>query len=218
MQQKEKIIECYNKTAGAYTLNFADELSKKPFDRILLEGFAYDNKNKKVADFGCGPGQTTKFLKEAGISNITGIDISPGMIKKARTVHPGIKFETGDMLDLKYKGEFFDSAIAFYAIVNFDYKHVRTAFEEINRVLKSGGQFLFSFHVGEKKVHLASFLNENVNIDFYFFNTDKIMDLLKKTGFIIITAAERFPYENIEYPSKRAYILAEKTSPCIDTN
>lgn len=211
MQPKEKIIECYNKTAGEYNLNFADELSKKPFDRLLLEGFARDNKNKKrVADFGCGPGQTTKFLKEAGIANITGVDISPGMIKKARTVYPDIKFETGDMLGLKYKNEFFDSAIAFYAIVNFDYKHVKTAFEEINRVLKPAGQFLFSFHTGEGKVHLDSFLNENVDIVFYFFNTEKIIDLLKKTGYGIITAAERYPYENIEYPSKRSYILADK--------
>lgn len=212
MQAKEKIIKCYNKTAEKYNLNFADELSKKPFDRLMLEGFAFENKDgKRVADLGCGPGQTTKFLKKAGITNVRGIDISPVMIKKARSVNPGIKFETGDMLALKYKNEFFDSAIAFYAIVNFDYKNVKKAFEEINRVLKQEGQFLFSFHIGEKKVHLDSFLNENVDIDFYFFNTDKIINLLKKAGFKIITAAERYPYENIEYPSKRAYILAGKT-------
>ncbi|MEO8399594.1 MAG: class I SAM-dependent methyltransferase [Ignavibacteriaceae bacterium] len=211
MQSNQKIIECYDKTASEYARNFLDELSKKPFDRMVLKNFSQENRNKKsIADFGCGPGQTTKFLKKSGLKNITGIDISKGMIDKAKTLHKGIKFETGDMLNLKYEDNYFDAAIAFYAVVNFTYSQLRKALREINRVLKNNSQFLFSFHIGNKKVHLDSFLDKDVEINFYFFKPEKIFKLLNETGFQIITAAERHPYENIEYPSKRAYILARK--------
>lgn len=211
MKSNQKIIECYDKTAIEYNRNFSDELSKKPFDRMILKNFADENRNKKpIADFGCGPGQTTKFLKKCGLRDITGIDISKGMINKAKSLHKGINFETGDMLNLKYEDNYFEAAIAFYAIVNFTYSQVHKAFREINRVLKKKSQFLFSFHIGNKKVHLDTFLNKEVDINFYFFTPSKIISLLIGTGYKIITVAVRYPYENAEYPSKRAYILASK--------
>lgn len=210
-QSKEKVIDCYDKTAEEYAKKFKDELSHKPFDRIILKDFAEENKKGNLtADFGCGPGQTTRYLYECGIKNIIGIDISPGMIRQAKSLHKKLKFEAGDMLELEYDDEYFSSATAFYAIVNFSYAQVKKAFMEINRVLKVNGQFLFSFHIGEETVHLENFLDEDVDIHFYFFKTEEIIDLLKKTGFKIITAAERFPYDGIEHPSKRAYILCRK--------
>ncbi|MDQ3022376.1 MAG: class I SAM-dependent methyltransferase [Bacteroidota bacterium] len=215
MQPKEKIIDCYDKAAEEYAKKFIDELSHKPFDRMVLKNFAQENKKENndgnlTADLGCGPGQTTKYLYECGIKNIIGIDISPGMIKQAKSIHKKIKFETGNMLELKYSDKYFSSVIAFYAIVNFTYEQVKTAFKEINRVLKLNGQFLFSFHIGEENIHMETFLEKDVEINFYFFKTEKIIDMLEETGFKIITAAERFPHADVEYPSKRAYILCEK--------
>jgi SAM-dependent methyltransferase len=177
---------------------------------MLLKSFAEENRNKTVVDLGCGPGQTTKILKDCGVKKILGIDLSPVMAEKAAFLNKGIKFETGDVLNLKYADGYFGAAVAFYSIVHFTYPYVRKAFNEINRVLKKNGQFLFSFHIGNGKVHLQNLLTQSVDIDFYFFETEKIFSLLSKTGFKIITALERFPYPNIEYQSKRAYILARK--------
>jgi hypothetical protein len=69
---------------------------------------------------------------------------------------------------------------------------------------------LFSFHAGSGIVHLDTFFEKKVDIKFYFLETEKILKLLSRSGFNIISALERFPYPNVEYPSKRAYILAEK--------
>lgn len=140
-----------------------------------MKEFASVNKDRRVfADFGCGPGQATKFLFDYGIKNITGIDISPAMIRGARRLFPEIKFETGDLLKISYESSYFGSVLAFYAIVHFDYDQVRTAFNEINRVLKSGGQFLFSFHVGDGTIHFDKAHDKDVDIDLYFFPTNKI--------------------------------------------
>jgi ubiquinone/menaquinone biosynthesis C-methylase UbiE len=217
MNTQQKIIDCDNATADAYAMQFIDELSHKHLDRILLKQFAEENKNGNCIDFGCGPGQTTKFLFDCGMKDIVGTDISPAMIAKAKELNPHIHFEIADMLNLHYKDNSFSSAIAFYAIVNFTFDEVKIAFKEINRVLsegiplgKEGGQFLFSFHIGTEIKYVDNFLDKNVALDFYFFETEKIISLLEETGFTIIDVIERFPYKDAEYPSKRAYIWVKK--------
>jgi len=172
--EQQNIIGCYNKTAKNYADKFCNELDHKHLDRILLKCFVDENiNNGKLIDLGCGPGQTTKFITDLELTDIIGIDFSEEMITVARTLNPHLHFETGDILNLKYHDQTFGSAVAFYSIVHFDHEQVRTALKEIKRVLKDDGQFLFSFHVGEDVVHLDDFLEHKVNIDFYFFNTQK---------------------------------------------
>lgn len=207
MQPQTNIIDCYNKTALAYADKFIDELSYKHLDKILLQSFAAENKNKgQVIDLGCGPGQTTRFLFDCGMNDIIGTDISPSMIEVAKQINPPISFEVADMLQLQYVDRSFGSAIAFYSIVHFDYEQVKVAFREIKRVLKEEGRFLFSFHIGEEIVHLDNFLEQPVNIDFHFFETAKIVALLTEVGFDLIDVIERQPYVNTEHPTRRAYI------------
>jgi len=209
--KQQKIISCYNLTAQAYAANLFDELSKKPLDRLLLKQFAAENKGKgEMIDLGCGPGQTTKFLAENGVTDILGTDLSPGMISKAKELNPGLRFQTADMLKLDFPDRYFASAIAFYAIVHFDDAQLKTAFAEINRILINGGQFLLSFHIGDETFHRDELFGILVDIDFFFFQTDKIIELLKEAKFKVIDAIERYPYENAEHPSKRAYLWVEK--------
>ncbi|MEO8399667.1 MAG: methyltransferase domain-containing protein [Ignavibacteriaceae bacterium] len=213
MQKRKNIIDCYNKTAKNYAEKFINELDKKHLDKILLKSFAKENiKKGKLIDLGCGPGQTTKFLFDCGFKEIIGTDLSTEMINIAKTINPKINFETADILNLNYNDNFFGSAVAFYSIVHFDYKQIKTAFKEINKVLRKNGQFLFSFHIGNDIKHLDEFLEHKVNIDFYFFEVNKITELLIKTGFEIIDVVERQPYEDAEYSSRRAYIWVKKNS------
>lgn len=213
MQEQKNIIDCYDKTARNYAGKFINELNKKHFDRILLKSFASENSDKgKIIDLGCGPGQTTKYLSHCGLTDLVGVDISPEMVKIAKAINPQLNFDTADILNLKYPDNFFGSAIAFYSIVHFDYGQIKTAFKETKRILKGNGQFLFSFHIGDSPVHLDNFLDYQVNIDFHFFETNKIIALLTDTGFEIIDTIERYPYRDAEYPSKRAYIWTKNNA------
>lgn len=211
MQSREKIIKCYNGTADNYAAERIDELSKKHLDRLLLREFASKNKDKgPCADFGCGPGQTTKFLYDYGVKDIVGIDVSSGMNDVSRRLFPEIKFENGDLLDVSYPSNYFGSAVAFYSIVHFAYDQVRIAFSEVNRVLKERGQFLFSFHVGNETVHFDKAGDVDVDVDLFLFPIEQIIELLHQTGFNIIDALERNPYEETEWATRRAYIWTEK--------
>lgn len=211
MNSTDKILHCYNQVAEDYAIERWDELSRKRIDQLLLKEFASVNKDKgPCADFGCGPGQTTKFLYDNGLENIVGIDLSPAMVKVAQRLSPHIKFETGDLLNIAFPSGYLGSALAFYAIVHFNHDQIRTCFTEINRVLKTGGDFLFSYHAGDEVVHFDKAHDKEIDIDLFFFKTEDIVQLLKETGFKVIDAIERRPNEEMEYPTRRAYVWAEK--------
>lgn len=211
MNSQDKVLHCYNQVADDYAVERWDELSRKHIDRLLLQEFAASNKDKGLcADFGCGPGQTTRFLYDNGLKDIIGIDLSPAMVNAASRLSPQVKFETGDLLNIAYPSGYLGSVLAFYAIVHFTTDQIRKCFGEINRVLKTGGDFLFSFHAGEEVVHFDKAHDKEVDIDLYFFKTDDIVALLHETGFDIIDAIERRPHEDAEFKSRRAYIWAAK--------
>ena len=211
MNSPEKILHCYNEVAEDYAIERWDEISRKHIDRLLLTEFALSNKDKGLcADFGCGPGQTTRFLYDNGLKNIVGVDLSPAMVNVAQRLSPEIRFETGDLLNISFPAAHLGSAIAFYAIVHFSLDEVRKCFGEINRVLKPGGDFLFSFHVGTEVVHFDKARDKEVDIDLIFLKTEDIIQILNDTGFMVIDAIERRPHDNMEYQTRRGYIWAGK--------
>ena len=100
--------------------------------------------------------------------------------------------------------------MAFYAVVHFNYQELSIALKEIYRVTKSGGLFLFSFHQGNENTYLTDFLGQPVEVTFHFFETPKVVDLVKRAGWITQDVITRYPYEGKEYPSYRSYILCKK--------
>ena len=210
-QDQQGVMSSYDAMADEYTRQLKDELDHKHLDRILLKAFAVENKDKGLMiDLGCGPGQTTYFMTNCGVGNLNGIDLSPAMIENAKALYPGISFLVGDMLDLPYLDGSVGSVIAFYAIVNFDINGVSQVVKETYRVLKNGGEFLFSFHIGRGIKHMETMMGASVDIDFYFFEVNEIREIIKAHGFEIVDIIERQPYANVEYQGPRAYFWVRK--------
>ena len=207
MNRRENILDCYGKTASVYAQKYFGELEQKHFDRMILTQFAREQRpSEMMIDLGCGPGQTTAFLESLGVKNILGTDLSEEMIAEAKRLSPHISFETADILDLRYNENQFGSAIAFYAIIHFDYQLLEEAFRSVKGILKPGGQFLLSFHLGNEVIHMDNFLDSEVNINFRFFEMHQVIKIAKANGFDVIDAIKREPYPEIEYQSKRAYL------------
>ncbi len=212
VQELNKIERMYDIVAKEYSETFSDEHEKKPKDQEILRRFSREIGDKKpVWDFGCGPGQTTKYLKDLGIE-ISGLDLSEKILQQARTIHPETPFRKGNILELEFENDSIAGAVAFYAIVHFTEEQVGIAFREVFRVFQPGGIFLFTYHIGEETIHLDEFLGKKVDIDFMFFTTDFIFSCLKKSGFEKIEIIEREPYPGVEYESRRTYVFAKKPS------
>jgi ubiquinone/menaquinone biosynthesis C-methylase UbiE len=211
MGQEINIIErMYDTVAKEYAETFSGEHEKKPKDQEILHRFSQEVGDRRpVWDFGCGPGQTTKYLKDLGIE-IYGLDLSEKIIEQARTIHPEINFQKGNILELGFENDSIAGVVAFYAIVHFTKEQVGIAFLEAFRVLQPGGIFLFTYHIGEETIHLDEFLGKKVDIEFMFFTNDFIFSCLKDSGFEKIEIIEREPYPGVEYESRRAYVFAIK--------
>ena len=205
-----RVENLYDTVAKEYAETFSGEHEKKPKDQEILHRFSQEIGDRQpVWDFGCGPGQTSKYLKNLGIE-ISGLDLSEKILEQARTIHPEIHFRKGNILDLEFDNDSIAGVVAFYAIVHFTEEQAGKAFREVFRVLQPGGIFLFTFHIGEETIHVDEFLGKKVDIDLMFFTTDFIFSLLTDSGFEKIEMIEREPYPGVEYESRRAYVFAIK--------
>ena len=183
----------YDAIAKEWAEAFAGEHEKKPKDKEMLCRFSQEIGDRRpVWDFGCGPGNTTKYLKDLGIE-ISGLDLSEKILEQAKTINPEIHFQKGNILDLEFENESIAGVVAFYAIVHFSAEQVGTAFREVFRVLQPGGIFLLTYHIGEEKIHLDEFLGKKVDIDVVFFTADFISGCLKDSGFEKIEIIEMKP-------------------------
>lgn len=204
----------YDIVAENYAAQFRDEMSKKPFDRKMLEWLIEKIGGAGIiCDLGCGPGQIAGYLQSCG-AEVCGIDLSPEMIRRARILFPNINFQTGDMTNLENIAEnSFGGIAAFYSIVNIPPESLPQVFDEMHRVLRPHGVLLISFHIGQEIVHLDEMLEKQVSLDFFFYKTVDIKEKLTIAGFKIDEAIERDPYaETVEHQTRRTYIFARKKS------
>jgi SAM-dependent methyltransferase len=200
----------YDALAKEYAARLSDELRGKPLDRQLLDRFADETRRAgPVCDLGCGPGHVARYLADRGV-DVSGVDLSPAMVDEARRLHPGIEFRVGDMLALDIDDGSLAGAVSFYAIVHLDLGALEAAAHELRRILRPGGIALVAFHVGEESVRPGELWGIPVALDWIFFEPDAVVRCLTRAGLTVSEVIEREPYENVEHPSRRAYVLARR--------
>jgi ubiquinone/menaquinone biosynthesis C-methylase UbiE len=206
----EELKNSYDRIAEEYAERYFKELDHKPLDRKLLDRFAQRTRDSgPVCDLGCGPGHLARYLSERGVETF-GLDLSPEMLALARRLNPDIVFEQGNMLSLDLDDNSLRGIAAFYSIIHIPPSQIVRVLAELKRVLKPGGLLLVAFHVGEETLHLEELWGEKVSMDFFFFTKKEMEDHLRSAGFDIEEVIERAPYPDVEYQSKRAYMLAIK--------
>jgi SAM-dependent methyltransferase len=201
------IADSYDAAAEGYAEHLAGELAHKPLDRDVLDRFADATRGGLVADLGCGPGHVARYLHERGATTV-GIDLSPRMVEVARARNPGLDFRVGDLRALELADERLAGAVLFYAIVHLAPDELAGAFAELRRVLAPGGLALLAFHVGDEVNHVDELFGARVALDFRFHRPDAIAAALAAAALPVVEQTVRDPYPGVEYPSRRAYLLA----------
>lgn len=209
----ETVRKSYDIVAEDYAERFWNELEGKHFDRLLLDWFATQiSPEERVLEIGAGPAEVSGYLTRRGVRCVA-TDASPQMVACARRLFPNVSSEVMDFFKLGYPDQSFRAVVAFYAIVNYPLARVAEILAGAHRVLRTSGLFLFSFHILDQQAscEVNRFLDHEIEgLTFHFFEPDAIKDLAEGLGFKVIDLLIRYPYPEVEYQSKRAYVLLTK--------
>lgn len=122
------------------------DVYREYFNNPAFLPFIGDLVGKVVLDAGCGEGYNTRILARSG-AQMTGVDISGRMIALAqeeeRREPLGIRYEAASFTDLSpFEANSFDAVVSFMALM--DGADLAAAIREIYRVLRPGGELMFS--------------------------------------------------------------------------
>lgn len=103
------------------------------------------DKNTHTLDIGCGTGFHIEALRVLGYDNIEGIDISLGMLEQAKLKGCYRKLHNVSAMEMPFEDDTFQAAMSVGVLTP---GHVPPkGFWEIDRVIRSGGIFVFTLRV-----------------------------------------------------------------------
>lgn len=146
------------------------------------------NEGERILDLGCGTGDLTHELVQAGVEAV-GIDLSAEMIEKARKKYPGISFMQANAETYRV-GEPFDAVFSNAALHWM--KRPELVIETIYQALKPGGRFVAEFGgkgnveqvcQGIATVSQQHGLDAQERNPWYFPSIGEYTSLLEKHGF-----------------------------------
>lgn len=186
------------------------ELAGKPLHRAMLAVFAelVRARGGPVVDVGCGTGRNTAHLHALGL-DVSGIDLSPGMLEVARRNHPELRFAEGSMTGMDLPEASLGGIAALYSTIHVPLELLPGVFTAFRRALAPGGQVLVVFQAGEEpSLHLDEALGHAVSLDFHRRSHERIAGLLEEAGLVVHTSAVREPEETER--SRHAYVMARR--------
>ena len=162
------------------------------------------NKTSHILDVGCGTGQTAAYLAEQYGAQVTGIDINPIMVEKAknrmRKYQLPVEIIQGSIEEFPVKDGKFDFIIS-ESVLSFVNKP--KALKEIFRLLKNGGRFIANELTTNKR--LSPTIEEEVK---QFYGLDSVLS--EKNW---ITLFEQTGFKNIEIRIQKQSMLQYNANP-----
>ena len=223
-----KVKAAYDIVASAYADALLDELDNKPFDRWLIERVADLSFGGQVADVGCGPGHVTFALAEAG-AEVTGFDLSPMMVREARSYFPELTFEVADLtalpppppkVQLAEDLEGIDPAAglgpgwaaitAWYSLVHLAASELRPAVGLLAGGLRRGGWLAIAVHLGDEARPMTELFGKEVDVTFTLHDFGRVLDAVETAGLVDIEWYRRGPVPAAEVETERLYVLARR--------
>jgi len=212
------IIEQYQKGVADYV---ALTLNVGLWDSEQSVFQQYIRPQDHILDLGCGAGRTSFALSELGYRHITAVDLTPAMIEAARELNlhfqQPIDFQVGDATALAFAAERFDAVIFSYnGLMSIPQKKNRlNAAQEIHRVLKPGGIWIFTTHDRERDTRYQTFWEAEAQR----WNAGDIPQMLYEFG-DLITPAKNEPgliYIHIPDQQEVEALLATAQFQVLDT-
>jgi ubiquinone/menaquinone biosynthesis C-methylase UbiE len=114
------------------------------YARDLIERARPFGPSDRILDLGCGTGIVARLLRDrlGGAARISGLDINPQMIAKARSIAPDVDWHEGNAVSLPFSECSFDVVLCQQMLQFASDRYA--AVREIARVLAPGGRLIAS--------------------------------------------------------------------------
>lgn len=157
---KNEIVEDVRKKYDSYSLFY--DLLLWPAEKVFFSKwrkFAFSDLDGKILEVGVGTGNNLAYYSEK--ANVTGIDISRGMLSKAKVKAKkqglNVKLIKMSTNQLKFKPKTFDYVVCTFVICSVP--DAVKVMKEMRRVLKSKGKIIMIEHVLSSNKLLAFLQN-----------------------------------------------------------
>ena len=174
-------------TFGELAAAYGDAFDRVPAQVRSVEWVTGQlTRDAKVLDVGCGTGRPAcEILVNAGL-DVTGIDITPGMIEVAKSKVPGARYGVADSRKWEpSEGEAsFDAVVSFFAfIAAVSQEDIRTFFKRAYTWLRPGGVFVFGTVPVEGDNIAIRWLGRDIVVS--SLNHEDSVDAIEAAGFLI---------------------------------
>ena len=156
-------------------------LGHSPMAKWGFSQFVVPEKGE-IADIGCGGGFNVKrLLERSKEGHVYGVDISEVSVEKTKRTNKKelgrrCKVCQGSAERLPFKGDFLDLATAFETV--YFWKNIEDCFQEVLRVLKTGGQFVVINDPGDPNKHWEDMIPGMTS-----YKPEEVAELMRKVGF-----------------------------------
>ena len=137
-----------------------------------------------MLDIGCGAGiPISRFLAQR--SRLTGVDLSPEMVRRARRNVPTGRFICADIMSAEFPPSSFDGVVAFYSIFHLPREEQPDLFRRIHEWLTPGGLLLCTLnHRSERGYTEDDFFG--VTMYWSQFSLAEYLEILTEVGFTLL--------------------------------
>ncbi|MFI7214696.1 class I SAM-dependent DNA methyltransferase [Micromonospora maritima] len=197
----------YDTVAEDYARLLPDVV-EPPLDRAVLAAFAESvGPGRPVLEVGCGTGRITAHLRRLGL-DVTGVDLSPGMVAVARRTYPELRFDVGSMTELTAADGSLAGLVAWYSLIHLPPELLPQVFAGFHRVLAAGGHLLLAVKAGDRLDRRERAYGHPVAYDVHWLPPERLAAQLTAAGFAVTATVLREPVDGERQP--QAFLLARR--------
>ena len=139
------------------------------------------SKDLPVLDAGCAFGRDTALLAENGFKT-EGIDMSDGLLERAKKLHPHLSFQKMDVRKLEFPDESFSGVWCNATLLHLTNKDMQIALEEFKRILIPNGIVFMSLKEGEGEEELVEKFSSNSARYYNYHSIETVRKLVQVSG------------------------------------
>ena len=175
----DKTIAAYDQSPDKYFESTREMIPPHEFSRFVKSVKGLSN---RVLDAGCAFGRDSSAFHDAGFE-VTGIDLSAGLLQKARELNPELDFKKMDVRSLDFANDAFGGIWCHAVLLHLNDEDIVKALKEFYRVLKPGGTLFVSFKKGEGTQEVLEAFSSEASRFYNSKTIEPLRSILQEIGF-----------------------------------